>query len=91
MFAFSTGTVEDFRKFAKDHERPLVGVLDSASENKAYKDVKVRLDAERNKGLRSQKEKIFEPSMKAALVKGAIALQKEIVRFIDDDTKKNFM
>ena len=25
--------------------------------------------------------------MKAALVKGAIALQKEIVKFIDDDTK----
>ena len=41
MLAFSVGDVAAFRKFAKDHERPLVGILDSASDSKAYKDVKV--------------------------------------------------
>jgi len=40
MYAFSTGSVAEFRKFAKDHERPLVGVLDAGSDSKAYKDVK---------------------------------------------------
>jgi len=40
MYAFSTGDVTAFKKFAADHERPLVGVLDSESNNKAYKDVK---------------------------------------------------
>lgn len=40
MYAFSTGNVGDFRKFTSDHERPLVGVLDDSSNNKAYKDVK---------------------------------------------------
>ena len=41
MFAFSTGDVAAFKKFAQDHERPLVGVLDANSNNKAYKNVKV--------------------------------------------------
>ena len=41
MYAFSTGDVTAFKRFAADHERPLVGVLDSESNNKAYKDVKV--------------------------------------------------
>ena len=41
MFAFSTGDVAAFKKFAADHERPLVGVLDANSNNKAYKNVKV--------------------------------------------------
>lgn len=40
MLAFSVGDVAAFRKFAKDHERPLVGILDSASDSKAYKEVK---------------------------------------------------
>ena len=41
MYAFSTGDVAAFKKFAADHERPLVGVLDANSNNKAYKSVKV--------------------------------------------------
>jgi len=40
MFMFSTGSVDDFRKFTADHERPLVGVLDQNSNGKAYKSVK---------------------------------------------------